>query len=238
MTDKKLSYDEIQRIARKFERKFKNERAVFTHLDDYSDAEELEAYENQSCDIVSLEIDMIDRNESDEENFNNCYWNIRFDDDSYFVGIPGIALDVDLDESLKEDKESKDINFVNPELVSWKDMYINEYDVDTFYNDYYDEDDDEYWNETCQAYFDVVDSDNNNLGRICVYKFDSNGYWYEVGFVPNEEFLDVEKLNLEDLDVEADGWFADIKDSRNLLTENDYRNLLKKYIDIIKNALK
>lgn len=88
-----------------FEKNFIGKGFIFKGLDDYSDSEDLENFEGEFGTITGLEIDMTDAKESIEDNFESCYWNIEFDDDKKFIGVPGIALDLDemIEESLNED---------------------------------------------------------------------------------------------------------------------------------------
>ena len=141
-------------------------------------------------------------------------------------------------EALKEEVESK-VRLENPKLVSWSEYYLNyvcDGDVDE-YNELYADSMDDFGDEPCQAFFDVSDDKNNYLGTIRVYKFEGNGYWYEIGFKPNEKYVDKEKLDLEDLDVDEDGWMDDSNNSDNLLSEEDFREFLKPYLSKIESAL-
>lgn len=140
-------------------------------------------------------------------------------------------------EALKEEVESK-VRLENPKLVSWKEMYLNdvcggdEEEYEEFYADEYEDDD-----EACQAFFDVFDDKNNYLGKLGVYKFDMEGWVYEVGFEPNEKYLNKDKLELEDLDLPVDGWFDEKYNNKDIISEEEYREVAKQFLPKIENAI-
>lgn len=139
-------------------------------------------------------------------------------------------------ENLKEDTTmSKEVFLKNPRPLSWWDMFIQEYGIEETEELYGPKED--WHNETCQFAFDVFDENDKILGAITAYKFDSNGIWYEIGFVYNSDLLDTEKLDLEELDIQDKGWMDDSQNNKDLQTEEEYRELLKPYVEKIKSAL-
>ena len=70
-----------------------------------------------------------------------------------------------------------------------------------------------------QASFDVY-ADDTHLGKLTAYLFDGMGEWFEIGFDFDSSYFDVEKLELEDLDIEEQGWMGPMKDSDFKTTED------------------
>ena len=97
--------------------------------------------------------------------------------------------------------------------------------------------DDDFGDTICQAFFDVVDDKDNYLGKLGVYKFDMQTWVYEVGFEPNEQYLNKDKLELEDLDLPVDGWFDEKYTHEDIRSEEEYRELAKQFLPKIENAL-
>lgn len=150
------------------------------------------------------------------------------------------GVDIEIEESLQEEIEVDSLKLANPKLKSWEEMYIELYGEDEYRDWYYDEYNDDYWKEPCQAQFDVVDEKGHKVCTLTCYKFDSNGYWYEVGIeILDDNLARVgDELGLEDLDVDAEGWFDDTQGGKNLLSVEDYEKLLTPYLEKIMNALK
>lgn len=154
----------------KFEKKYVGKRAIFTHLDEYDEEEQpgLKAREGESCEIISGAV----LDNCNDEGFSGCYWNIKFDDNETFNGIPGVALDIyDLvDEKLLEStfRGVEGTEFIwhgewsDPE-IEYKDEVFNYWDVeDALWTDFKDaieqgeikadEDDEEAFNKFCQEH--------------------------------------------------------------------------------------
>ena len=130
----------------------------------------------------------------------------------------------------------------NPKLVSWKEMYLNDVcggDEDQYNELYADmwEDDEEFGDSPCQVFYDVVDDKGHHLGRLGVYKFETQIWTYEVGFEPNARYLNIDKLDLQDLDLPVDGWFDDEHVNQNLVSEEEYRKVAEQFLPKIESAL-
>ena len=166
---------------------------------------------------------------------------------SWFIEVPNEEellrkINNVLNESLKEDVESK-VRLENARLVSWPEYYLNDVcdgDEDQ-YNELYADSMDDFGDEPCQFFFDVLDDKDNYLGKIGIYLFEGMGMWYEIGFEPNAKYLDIEKLDLEDMDLPVDGWFPEehvVKNDDDLLkTEEQAREYLVPYLAKIENAI-
>lgn len=107
------SVDEWKKEFKRIEKLYKGKRAIFTHLDEYDEDEQpgLEDREDEPCDIISAEI----LDGYDDGGFEYCYWNIRFDDGEEYTGVPGVALDIEEDESLTEEDKVVDIKILDKE---------------------------------------------------------------------------------------------------------------------------
>lgn len=89
------------KLVDEFEKRWVDTRVEFAYLDEYDEDDAgLEDYEGEYCDIINMTVDMYDEDETEEDNFNNCYWSIRFDDGEEYSGIPGRALIVFDDKEL------------------------------------------------------------------------------------------------------------------------------------------
>ena len=144
-------------------------------------------------------------------------------------------------EALKEDNNSK-VRLENPKLVSWKEMYLNDVcggDEDQYNELYADmwEEDEEFGDSPCQVFYDVVDDEGHYLGKLGVYKFDMQTWVYEVGFEPNERYLNKDKLELQDLDLPVDGWFDNEYNHKDLRSEEEYRKVAEQFLPKIENAI-
>ena len=144
-------------------------------------------------------------------------------------------------EALKEDNNSK-VRLENPQLVSWKEMYLNDVcggDEDQYNELYADmwEEDEEFGDSPSQVFYDVVDDEGHYLGKLGVYKFETQIWTYEVGFEPNEKYLNKDKLELEDLDLPVDGWFDNEYDHKDLRSEEEYRKVAEQFLPKIENAI-
>ena len=167
---------------------------------------------------------------------------------SWFMEVPNEEellkkIDKILSESLKESVESK-VRLENPRPVSWEEMYLRDVcggDVDEYNELYADSVENDFGDEPCQFFFDVLDDKDNYLGKIGVYLFEGMGMWYEIGFEPNEKYLNKDKLELEDMDLPVDGWFPEddtIKSEDGLLkSEEQMREFLKPYLAKIESAI-
>ena len=167
---------------------------------------------------------------------------------SWFMEVPNEEellkkIDKILSESLKESVESK-VRLENPRPVSWEEMYLRDVcggDVDEYNELYADSVENDFGDEPCQFFFDVLDDKDNYLGKIGIYLFDGMGMWYEIGFEPNEKYLNKEKLELEDMDLPVEGWFPEehtINGEDDLLkTEEQAREYLRPYLAKIESAL-
>lgn len=150
------------------------------------------------------------------------------------------GVDINVDESLNEDVEIEGLKLVNAIVKSWKDYYINDMcdgDEEEFNDLYYDEYDEEYWQEPCQVAFDVVDSEGHKICTLTVYKFDGMpSEWYEIGISDAIDGLE-DKLELQDLDIEENGWYPE-NVNHNLLKVEEYEELVKPYLEQIAQALR
>ena len=167
---------------------------------------------------------------------------------SWFMEVPHEEellrkIDNILSESLREDVESK-VRLENPRLASWAEYYLRDVcggDVDEYNELYADSVENDFGDEPCQFFFDVLDDKDNYLGKIGIYLFDGMGMWYEIGFEPNEKYLNKEKLELEDMDLPVEGWFPEdsvIKSEDGLLkTEEQAKEYLRPYLAKIESAL-
>lgn len=144
------------------------------------------------------------------------------------------------DESLNESENNNNIELINPKFETWWDYYMQESDYEEEYViDNYGNKEDENMQEISKASFDL-NYNNKNIGIIDVYKFEGMPpYWYEIGFIPNNvSDFDNKILNLQNLDIKDPGWEDDKYVNKNLNTEEEFRKLLKPYLDIIKLAYK
>ena len=100
--DKKESLEEEkskrEKAVDEFEETVCKHDFEFSYLDEY-DVEQpgLEDHEGEHCIITSMEVDIYDEKDTFEDNFERCYWNIKFDNGDEFRGVPGRAL-IDLTE--------------------------------------------------------------------------------------------------------------------------------------------
>ena len=150
------------------------------------------------------------------------------------------GLDMNIEESLHEEVEVDNLKLANTRVKPWYDLYLDDIcggDEEEFRDLYYDEQDEDYWQEPCQVAFDVVDDKGHKICKLTVYKFDGMGMWYEIGLseaIPGLE----DKLNLQDLDVDEDGWFDEASHNDNLVAIEDYEKMVTPHLIEIAQALK
>ncbi len=150
------------------------------------------------------------------------------------------GLDMNIEESLHEEIEVDSLKLANTRVKPWYDLYLDDIcggDEEEFRDLYYNEEDDDYWQEPCQVAFDVVDGKGHKICTLTVYKFDGMGMWYEIGL--SEAIPELEgKLELQDLDVNEDGWFDESYNNKNLVNIEDYEKMVEPHLIEIAQALK
>ena len=109
--------EDWEKEFKEIESKYIGKECEFTHLDEYDEEEQpgLKEKEGEHCTITSANI----LDDYDEDGFDSCYWNIKFGDDKEFIGVPGVALRLFEEESLKEGLSSvsqEELNKLSNEL--------------------------------------------------------------------------------------------------------------------------
>lgn len=204
-----------------------------------------EFFENKGYDVLNMNTEVTDEDGSDTYSATHSYRLRKHEEEpKEYKMVDSNSVKVEEESLCEEDnKDVSKVRLENPRLVSWPEYYLNDVcdgDVDE-YNELYADSMDDFGDEPCQFFFDVLDDKDNYLGKIGIYLFEGMGMWYEIGFEPNAKYLDIEKLDLEDMDLPVDGWFPEehvVKNDDDLLkTEEQAREYLVSYLAKIENAI-